>query len=346
MPAAEEALIFFATFGDESSPERARSDAVFDKIVGPAAEQHGLGAIRADRSLEPGNLTAQTFRALLTSRAVVCDVTHASPNVFYELGVVHACNIPVVLLGAETDRLPFYVKDERIIRTGEQGSDSFAVAAERLTEALDLVLASTYAPKSVVGQVLGLSGPFPPALRQAVHRASLPLYREGVKYQLNVHEVGPDYLMMRLGLSYTLINRTENSYTQSVGVVPMRSFEPVLGRIGDRVLDTGQPDHLTERGWQVPHEFQAGSETKVAFVVKVKYRMPDADVFATYLPATDFELTVEYPHDKVRIINESHLPREALLDEITDGYRVYKAEGAVLAYGGLRLDWLEPRVLQ
>lgn len=337
--------MFFAAFGTDHSAERSRSHAVEKEIVAPAASRHGLDVTRADRGAVPGSLTTQTFRSLLTSRVVVCDVTHASPNVFYELGVVHACNLPVVLLSEETEKLPFYIRNERIIATGSPGSASFKAAQEALDEALEIALAPTYAPGSVVGKALGLSGPFPPALRQAAYQASVPLYREQLSYELQVRDLAEDHLTMRLALSYKLVNRTEDAHRQTVGVVPMRPFSPIFGQIANRDLDTSHPDYLTERGWQVPYEFAAGSATDISFVVDVKYRMPDADVFATYLPATDFKLTVRFPHERLRVVAESHLASDVTPEEVAKGYLIYRPPGAVLAYGGFKLDWLAPRVL-
>lgn len=342
MPEQTNTALFFATFGRAGSPERDRSNAVFDRIVCDVAEHHGLRAVRADRSPEPGNLTAQTFRALMSSRVVICDLTYASPNVFYELGVVHACNIPVVLLRESTNSLPFYVRGERVIETGDQSTEEPGPAKDALSDALEVVLAPTYVPTSLVGQVLGLTGPFPAPLRQAIHSASLPLYRERMKYDLHVRDVDRDHLTMEFKVNYRLVNRTETSYQQTVGVVPMRPFQPIYGEIAGDELDVNHPDYLTERGWQVPHNFEAGSVTEVAFVVNVTYRMPDADIFATYLPATDFELKIRFPPEKVRVVAECLLPATVRRQELARGAYVYRPPGAVLAYGGFRLDWLIP----
>lgn len=335
--------IFFGAFGETGTAQRERSEAVFAEIVEPAAAAHGQRVERMDRGSEPGSITAQTFRSLLHSSFVVCDLSYFSPNVFYELGVVHACNLPVVLLCDDTADLPFYVRGERVIETGGIGSAPWSRAQAELAESLSVVLAPTYAPTAIVGQALGLTGPFPAGLRQAIQRSSLPLYRERMRYDLRVLDVGDDGLTMRLAVSYRLCNRTRNDYTQVVGLVPMRPYVPVFAQIGDMDIDVNQPDYLTERGWQVSHTFAGSSTTEVQFVADVHYRMPDADVFATYLPATDFEMTVRYPPQDVRIVAESLLPSPVRPERVADGLMVFRPQGAILAYGGFRLDWLCPK---
>jgi hypothetical protein len=339
---ARQAGLFFAPFGPEGSEVRARSDRVFDLIVVPACDRHDLHIHRADRSSEPGLLIPQIVRDLLDSRVVICDITDGSPSVFYELGVAHACNLPVVLLARDATTLSFYVKDERIITTGSDDADAYAEASTALEIALSHALADTYVPRSHVGEALGLSGPFPPVLREAIRRASPPLYREAVQYDLRFGEIAAQHTLVRFGLSYRLVNRTRTDHRHTVGVVPMRPFTPIFARIGETdALDN--PEHITERGWQVPFTFPSGSVTDVQFVVDVKYRMPDADIYATYLPATDFELKVRYPADRVRVVAEPMLRGPVSPEHIAQGLIRYHPRGALLAFEGFRLDWLAPR---
>ena len=317
---ARDVAMFFGTFGAAGSAEEQRCNQVFTEIIGRAAQQHGLEVYRADRQSEPGAVTPQVFKALFGSRVVICDITGLSPNVFYELGVAHACNLPVILLADQVGALPFYVKDERIIRTGEGGAGVSAAAAEGLAEALGVALSSEYVPSSQVGVSLGLTGPFPPVLRHAMRQASVPLYRENVSYDLRFKEVRETYAIMHFGLSYSLVNRTHTDYMQNVGVVPMRPFKPVFGSIAGQEIDPDQPDYINERGWRVQHEFPAGSVTEIQFVVDVKY-----------------------PADKVRVVAESMMRSPASPENIARGVVRYRPGGALLAYEGYRLDWLAPK---
>jgi hypothetical protein len=316
---------------------------VFNRVVIPAVERYCLAPYRADRDTEPGSVSVQTFQALASCRVVICDLTGVSPNVMYELGVTHAANLPVILLCSDAEQLPFYARDERIIPLGDGTDAAYDQALHDLDAALGKVLAETYAPRSVVGQTLGLSGPYPPALRRVIHGAERPLYREAMTYDLKVHDVNDEHLEMRMGHSYRLVNRTRVSYSQVVGIVPMRPFKPVYGRLGDSPLDIDDPDQLTERGWRVQHEFPAESVTEVEFVADVNYRMPDSDVFATYLPATSFELTLRYPPESVRVVVESLLPSPVFPERLASDLVAYRPPRALRAYEGFKIDWLRPK---
>lgn len=79
---------------------------------------------------------------------------------------------------------------------------------------------------------------------------------------------------------------------------------------------------------------------------EIEYRLPDSELFLTYLPALTFEVNLRVPRDRLRFIGEAlmpdHLSREASVsgsvEEIT-----YRSSGPVLAYWGLKLDWVRSR---
>lgn len=300
-----------------------------------------MSLIRSDMRNEPGSISTQIFEWLRSADVVICDLTDSNPNVCYELGVVHALNIPVVLIAHSDDDLPFYVRDERVIVTAPAAS---AQPVDALVDALGAALSPTFAPTSPVGHVFGLSGPFPPGLRAAVHRSAVKLFREDVAYDLRIEDIADGHLSIRFALSYRLFNRTSGHVSQIIGIVPMRQMVPVYGRVGDVELPLDDPDHFTERGWQVSHEFPAESATPVQFVAMVRYRLPDADLFASYLPATALRLSLRYPHDELRIVVEALLPQRVRPQHIAKGVVEYHAPGAVLAYQGFKVDFLPPVV--
>jgi len=162
-------------------------------------------------------------------------------------------------------------------------------------------------------------------------------------YDLTVIDVGDSHMTMRMGHRYSLVNRTRTTFTQLVGVVPMRPFKPVYGQVGDSVLDLDYPDHLTERGWQVPVEVPPESVTRVEFVADISYRMPDSNVFATYLPATSFRLELRYPPNTVRMVVESLLATPVMGERLASGVVVYEPKGPLRAFEGFKIDWLSPK---
>lgn len=106
---------FIAPIGSDGSPERNRSDGILEFIVGRAAEELGLQAIRADQIAEPGLITLQVVHHLLNAKAAVADLTGLNPNVFYELAVRHTARLPVALIAEKGSILPFDIAQMRTI---------------------------------------------------------------------------------------------------------------------------------------------------------------------------------------------------------------------------------------
>jgi hypothetical protein len=51
----------------------------------------------------------------LTAKVLVAELTSRNPNVFYELGLAHALNKPVVLVSRTQDDVPFDLQHIRVI---------------------------------------------------------------------------------------------------------------------------------------------------------------------------------------------------------------------------------------
>lgn len=117
----EEECFFIAPIGEEDSDTRRRSDGVLRFIVGRAAEELGLRAVRADQLATPGQITLQVIDHILHARAAVADLTGRNANVFYELAVRHTAKLPVALIvAAEEPALPFDIAQMRTIRFDHQ----------------------------------------------------------------------------------------------------------------------------------------------------------------------------------------------------------------------------------
>jgi len=115
LPKLDEECFFIAPIGADGSPERERSDGVLNVIVGAAARELGLTAVRGDQIAEPGQINLQVIEHILGARAAVADLTDLNPNVFYELAVRHTARLPVVLIAEEDCDLPFDIAQMRTI---------------------------------------------------------------------------------------------------------------------------------------------------------------------------------------------------------------------------------------
>jgi hypothetical protein len=107
-------------------------------VVVDAANALGLEVLRGDERASGGDIFNQILKAIVSARVIVANITGRNPNVFYELGIAHALNKPVILVCEQGNDVPFDLQSKRII---------FYDTAEELrtgiTKALGQALAST-----------------------------------------------------------------------------------------------------------------------------------------------------------------------------------------------------------
>ena len=106
---------FIGPIGEPDSEYRQHSDMVLESLVRPAMEQFGLEVKRADEIHNPGLINKQIFEYLLRSRLAIADLSYHNPNVFYELAIRHAKNLPTVQMIRKADRIPFDINQSRTI---------------------------------------------------------------------------------------------------------------------------------------------------------------------------------------------------------------------------------------
>ena len=103
--------------GLPESDTRKHADRVLRFIIEPAINIPDLDIdlLRSDQMNEPGRITNQMFREILTSQLCVVLLTEENPNVYYELAVAQCAARPIVLLLEQGKKPPFDVKDLRIV---------------------------------------------------------------------------------------------------------------------------------------------------------------------------------------------------------------------------------------
>jgi hypothetical protein len=88
----------------------------YEKIYKPAIEKAGLTPIRADTEIfGTGKIIDQIWAGINGARVLVAELTKRNPNVFYELGLAHALEKPVVLVSSNEDDVPFDLHHIRVI---------------------------------------------------------------------------------------------------------------------------------------------------------------------------------------------------------------------------------------
>jgi hypothetical protein len=88
----------------------------YQKIYEPAISKAGLKAVRADNEIfGVGKIMDQIWAGINSSRVLVAELTNRNPNVFYELGLAHALQKPVVLVAGKEEDVPFDLRHIRVI---------------------------------------------------------------------------------------------------------------------------------------------------------------------------------------------------------------------------------------
>lgn len=88
----------------------------YSKIYKPAIEKAGLRPVRADADIfGTGKIIDQIWAGINSARVLVAELTTRNPNVFYELGLAHALEKPVVLVSSNEADIPFDLKHIRVI---------------------------------------------------------------------------------------------------------------------------------------------------------------------------------------------------------------------------------------
>lgn len=88
----------------------------YSKIYKPAIEKAGLRPIRADTEIfGTGKIMDQIWSGIHSAKVLVAELTTRNPNVFYELGLAHALEKPVVLVCGNESDVPFDLKHIRVI---------------------------------------------------------------------------------------------------------------------------------------------------------------------------------------------------------------------------------------
>jgi hypothetical protein len=85
-------------------------DDIYYLAIHPAVEELGLSCARVDEIAFTGSILDELYHQLRTARLIIAEVTQHNPNVYYELGVAHGMERPVVLLTAKVESAPFDLK--------------------------------------------------------------------------------------------------------------------------------------------------------------------------------------------------------------------------------------------
>jgi hypothetical protein len=88
---------------------RKHADMTLNAIIRPALNESGItfNVKRADESTEIGMITDHVITEILESDLIIADLSFLNPNVFYELGIAHMEEKPVIHIAHCETKLPF-----------------------------------------------------------------------------------------------------------------------------------------------------------------------------------------------------------------------------------------------
>lgn len=106
--------------------------AVLKNIVRPALSSLGYDVYRIDEVCRGSRINDKLIRKLREADLVVADVTYENGNVYWELGVRRAWNLPAIQMAKEGTTLPFDISTIDTLQYGE--TDSVAACEEAKSE--------------------------------------------------------------------------------------------------------------------------------------------------------------------------------------------------------------------
>lgn len=90
-------------------------DKYYKEIYVPAIKEAGFEPVRADELFSTGTVVEQIWNEIEKSTVLLADLTGKNANVFYELGLAHAAQKPVVFTAGSIDDVPFDLRHLRVI---------------------------------------------------------------------------------------------------------------------------------------------------------------------------------------------------------------------------------------
>lgn len=110
---------------------------VYNDIIKPAIESAGYKSIRADEVVSSNLIQLDIVERLISAPLAICDISSRNPNVFYELGLRHAFNKPVVLMKDNITPNAFDISSFRYIEyIKEMGYRDVTSVIKQLKEAI------------------------------------------------------------------------------------------------------------------------------------------------------------------------------------------------------------------
>lgn len=142
--------------GHEDTKTRDDADWFVETVKEVLQGDLGFTVQRADGIAKPGQVTDQVINAVVEADLIVADLTEHNPNAFYELGVAHAYEKPVIHMIEQDQPIPFDQINSRIIRYTFRNPKLRKETQEKLREYAEATQESDFKPANPVTQAIGV----------------------------------------------------------------------------------------------------------------------------------------------------------------------------------------------
>src|SRR5271165_6168300 len=143
--------------GDEGSDFRVHADWLLKGIIQPVLDGYPEFQVkRADQDTRPGLIDVHMINDILDAELVIADLSYLNPNAFYEIGLRHMAEKPIIHMHlVTTERIPFDVSLYRTVEFALARFPDIEKAKEDLRNQVEAVLAPDYQPENPVTNARG-----------------------------------------------------------------------------------------------------------------------------------------------------------------------------------------------
>jgi hypothetical protein len=89
-------------------------DLYYQEVFIPSIKEAGMEPVRADELFSTGSVIEQIWEQISRAKVLLADLTGKNANVFYELGLAHAAQKPVVFTTGSLEDVPFDLRHLRV----------------------------------------------------------------------------------------------------------------------------------------------------------------------------------------------------------------------------------------
>lgn len=126
---------------------------VYEDIIKPAIKANNMNPIRADETKNTNLIQLDILRRIIETPIAICDMSSKNPNVFYELGMRQAFDMPTVLIKDDETSAPFDISGLRYITYNKNMKHR---EVQRAVEELTKCIKETYLKKDDKSEINSL----------------------------------------------------------------------------------------------------------------------------------------------------------------------------------------------